>query len=424
MLPPATVGGISRSKMPAPSAGRRAFWNILDQATASTANFVLLIVIIRNFEASQVGVFTIAYATYFILLTVARGLVTDPLLIRLRTSTDGTAARLETTRAAIGATLGVATIFGVLLQSFWLLDTPWSTSLATVGIVSVPLVWFDAVRLGLIADHRPKHALQVDLIYLVLQTTALTATIASDTEALEPYMYAWGASGLVACAFSALIFRLYPSKGGRAWVSSNRDLGPAFGVDYLLNRLAEQGANVAVSSIATFSDLGAITSSRTLFAPATTLQTGINSFLVPELAATVARREETRARFLVYVSMACVVSIMIAIGVAIWLVPPSVGEQVVGSNWGQVHELTLPMTVFSIANAISFTLWAAAKPLARARRIAAARGVGGLALVGFSAIGARYGGGTGALWGMTLSASLTSALLGITLIRAWRVRYS
>ena len=57
-----------------------------DQAFSSLTNFLLSLVIARNVTPEAFGAFTLAFAAYTIVLTIARSLTSEPLTIRYSAS--------------------------------------------------------------------------------------------------------------------------------------------------------------------------------------------------------------------------------------------------------------------------------------------------------------------------------------------------
>jgi len=57
-------------------------WGLADQAVSSLTNFAVSFYLAHTLVAAQFGAFSITYATYGFALTAARGLTTDPLVVR------------------------------------------------------------------------------------------------------------------------------------------------------------------------------------------------------------------------------------------------------------------------------------------------------------------------------------------------------
>ena len=86
-------------------AANDAVWGIGDQAFSSLTNFLLSIVVARNVTTEEFGAFTLAFATFTIVLTISRALTTDPLTIRY--SVKATEDWKAGTSLATGAALAV-----------------------------------------------------------------------------------------------------------------------------------------------------------------------------------------------------------------------------------------------------------------------------------------------------------------------------
>ncbi|HEY9379073.1 MAG TPA: hypothetical protein VIQ02_18500, partial [Jiangellaceae bacterium] len=87
---------------------QRLGWGVADQAISSLSNFALGIFVARTFGASSFGAFTLAYVTYTVVINAARGLATDPLLVRH----SGDVHRRW--RRATSAATGTALVVGVV----------------------------------------------------------------------------------------------------------------------------------------------------------------------------------------------------------------------------------------------------------------------------------------------------------------------
>jgi O-antigen/teichoic acid export membrane protein len=229
----------------------------------------------------------------------------------------------------------------------------------------------------------------------------------------------WGAAAAVGVVLGLLQLRTRPAvRQTWQWIRTHRDLGPAFATDALANRGAEQLVNIGVGILAGLSAVGALTAARTLYAPLTTIQTGVNTFLMPE----VARRSRagdsaTVARLVALMSLA-MGGFMFIMGLLLWLVPTAWGEVVFASTWGLARPVLIPMASFSAANAVSFGYWAGLKALGRGRTVLVIRAVGGAALVLAAGWGAVLGGAVGGAWGMTVATAGTAFWLAWAFHRA------
>ncbi|MEV0502232.1 hypothetical protein AB0I84_32195, partial [Streptomyces spectabilis] len=75
--PPGSAGRTAKRAM----AGRLS-WGLADQAVCSMNNFAVGIYVARSLGLTAFGVFSLAWVTYGVVLSVSRGLATDPLVVR------------------------------------------------------------------------------------------------------------------------------------------------------------------------------------------------------------------------------------------------------------------------------------------------------------------------------------------------------
>ncbi|MGW2081255.1 hypothetical protein ACWCOW_30715, partial [Streptomyces sp. NPDC001939] len=60
----------------------RLSWGLADQAASSLSNFAVGIYVARSLGVTAFGVFSLAWVTYGVVLSVSRGVGTDPLVVR------------------------------------------------------------------------------------------------------------------------------------------------------------------------------------------------------------------------------------------------------------------------------------------------------------------------------------------------------
>ena len=77
---------------------RRLGWGVADQGISSLSNFALGLFVARSFGASNFGAFTLAYITYTVVINAARGLSTDPLVVRYSGDVSGGSAASGSSR--------------------------------------------------------------------------------------------------------------------------------------------------------------------------------------------------------------------------------------------------------------------------------------------------------------------------------------
>ena len=398
-----TPGGLS---------GRaRAGWTLADQVVVSARNFALLWLFIKTTDSVSVGTFGIIYTTYFLAMAVVRGFAGDPLVVRFSGASPRSLARATSSSLVVVVVLSAVSAALLSLPLALSRDPLW-IGLSVLGSTLFLLLAQDHLRLAMFAGSRPDHATANDVGVLGVLVLLLLALAHEHQVSIPLVLLAWGAASLAGAL--AAIRQLGVTLSGsewRDWLRDHVDLGPAFAADAVSNRGAEQVSNVAVSLVAGLTALGSITACRTLFAPLTTIQTGVNAFLMPEVSRRAARHDVSRLRHMVDAISCGLGLIMILTGALLLLVPPEFGERIFAGNWGGAADLIVPMTAFSALNAVGFGYWAAMKALSRARRTLVVRTAGGLAGVVAATIGATRG-AAGATWGMSAGALVTACWLG------------
>ena len=132
---------------------RRLGWGVADQGISSLSNFALGLFVARSFGASNFGAFTLAFITYTVVINAARGLATDPLLVRY--SGDASRRWRRATSSATGTALAVGVVAGVLcVVAGLLLPDPVGPVFVALGIGLPGLALQDSWRFAFFACGR------------------------------------------------------------------------------------------------------------------------------------------------------------------------------------------------------------------------------------------------------------------------------
>ncbi|MGG8406827.1 hypothetical protein ACM614_09530, partial [Streptomyces sp. 12297] len=193
--PTAPVGGAG----PARPTARRAMvgrlsWGLADQAASSMTNFAVGLYVARSLGLTAFGVFSLAWLTYGVVLNVARGLATDPLVVRFSGVADAP-WRAAAARAS-GAALGVGAALGAVCLLVGLgLGGRVGSAFGCLGVVLPALLLQDAWRFAFFAAGAGRKAFVNDVVWGVALVPAMV--VAARVGSVAAFVLAWGASAAV-----------------------------------------------------------------------------------------------------------------------------------------------------------------------------------------------------------------------------------
>lgn len=386
----------------------RAVWSVADQVISSISNFIVLLLVIRVSDAAGVGAFSLLYAGFFLTLSFTRGLAMDPFVVE-HSEEDPQGGHSDKWRREAGRALGasavIALAIGVCVSVVGaLVPFELGVELIVFGIALVGLLIQDSYRAALFGGGRPQAAFANDSLFLTVQVLAIAAVAFWADLTVASVLISWGLGAFAGVAFGVTQFRAFPVvSGALSWTRYNIQLGRAFTADYLANRGLEQATLSMISVFGGLGALGLVSTARTLFAPMTTLQTGISSFALPEVSrkARTLGHERAIRKFIWTLAVSLSAGMGVA-GLIIYSVPSEIGERLIGPNWSAAASLVLPMTAFSAVNAAGFTLWLGLRALRLAKEVFIIRVATGVLGLGAASLGAQFGAAAGAIWGMTV----------------------
>lgn len=396
---------------PKTSLRHRALWSLADQVVSSGTNFLMLIMVIRNSSTDEVGSFSLAYLTFFLLLALVRGVALEPLVVRY--SRSNPAQWQQGTRDATGLALTLSFCLGAVLACVGLgISGATGQALVALSIFLPGLLVQDAWRLAFFCIGKPKMAFLNDLLCLTLQVIGYLMLILFDHLTVTALIAVWGGAALCSAAVGSTQAGVTPApRSSRRWLREHSDIGPSFAADAAINRGAEHVAMLCVGFFGGLAALGSVTAARTLFAPLTTLQSGLSSFALPEVARlhqSERRQEVRRLTWLIGSGMAL---LMLAAGLILYLVPEEVGATIFQENWTAARSILPAMATFSALNALAYGIWVGLRGCQVAKPTLYARGVGGAVTIGTTSAGALLTATEGATWGMAVGAAATVGLL-------------
>jgi len=396
---------------------RRLGWGVADQGISSLSNFALGLFVARSFGASNFGAFTLAYITYTFVINAARGLATDPLLVRY--SGDATRRWRRATSAATGTALIVGVVAGaVCIVVGLLLPNPVGPVFVALGIGLPGLVLQDSWRFTFFASGRGLSAFINDLFWTVLLVLALVVLHSTGDGSAARCLLVFGGTAALAAVLGAVQARVLPRPVRVVWwLRSHYQISVRYLVENLTISGASQVRSYVLGAAAGLAAVGYVRASEILMGPFLVVLMGISQVAVPEASRVFHRNSGRLARFC-FILGGSQAAAAVAWGLLLMIVfPLGPGSALLKELWMPTSQL-LPAITLTVA-AASFTTAATAglRAMGVARRSLRAQLTGSAAYAVCGAAGAVLGGALGASWGVT-TAQVFAALVWWHQLRA------
>ncbi|MBN0048891.1 hypothetical protein JS756_33370 [Streptomyces actuosus] len=409
---------------PAPRTAKRAVvgrlsWGLADQAASSMTNFAVGIYVARSLGLAAFGVFSLAWVTYGVVLSVSRGLATDPLVVRFSGVSDaswrGAVARSSGTALGVGAAIGAA-----CLVAGAALGGGVGAAFACLGVMLPGLLLQDAWRYSFFAAGTGRKAFVNDLVWGVALVPAMV--VAARVGSVPAFVLAWGASAAVAAVYGCFQSGIRPrTTGAGEWLRAHRDLGSRYLVENVSTSGAGQLRAYGLGAIVGVGAVGAVRGAELLLGPFLAVLMGLSLVTVAEAARVLRRAPHRLGPFCLLLGGGQAVAALLW-GAALLLMPDHAGELVLGDVWHSASQLIVPATLGVAGAGLGTGAAAGLRALAAARRslrsqlfASACYVVGGLG-------GAVVAGTVGSAWGVAAATVSGSAVWWLQLRSALRER--
>lgn len=389
---------------------RRLGWGVADQALSSLTNFALALVVARAVDLREFGAFSIVFATYTIVLGIARAVATEPLAVRY--SGAGEAELRRATAAAAGVSLSVSVAAAAACAGASAVsDGALADGLLALAVVLPGVVVQDSWRLSFFAAEKGRSALANDLVWAVLLTAGLALLLArSGPPSAAEVLLVWGAAGGLAAIAGGFQTRALPSlRRTPAWLRDTSALSSRYAGEFLTTVAGTQLTLFGVGVVAGLAQAGALRGGQVVLGPLNVLFMGTALVAVPE--ALRALRESRRRLEVVVAKVSGVLTVAALVwGIAVLALPDSAGEAVLGETWDAAEPLVLPLTVWLAGLGAASGPTTALRALGAAGRSLRTRAVVTVASIVLSIGGAVVAGAEGAAWGLAAAAIGGAAL--------------
>lgn len=319
--------------------------SVADQMASSGSNFLLVVLVARGANPSELGILLLAYAVLTGSVVMTRSALGAII------GMDHVLAGADTKRVLVSRStaasmvlslipLGILVTWGLILG----LDRDVARGVILLGILSPLVIVQDLLRYVAIAAGRPAVALASDSLWLVCCSVGLVLPLAFGVfdESLISGVLAWGIGAFLALIYSIAVVR----PGIPIWSGTLRWLRADIRRVHLsltaaAGSLSQVGNASLVGAALGPQAIGAVRGAGTLFGPLNTITSSIAIALVPEAK----RTSPLKADRLFRAATAGMILLTVAWGGTILLVPSEIGSAILGETWGLARALVLATTI-------------------------------------------------------------------------------
>jgi O-antigen/teichoic acid export membrane protein len=382
-----------------PRLRRGVAWGLIDQSMSSLTNFGLALLAGRSLGPRGLGVISIAFAAYLLLLGFQRALVTDPIVVA--SASWNAEARREAAQSAL-----TIVFFGSLLVALTMAGVGWIVAghighvFVLFGIWLVPALVQDFWRSMLFRDRRGAAAAANDGVWVLVMALASVSLWGFHSEWSIVGM--WGLGALAGAVLGSLQMRIKPERPARAWkawVRSAWPLGRWLGLESIAYVLGAQGVILLLATVISTKDIGGLRATQAIFAPLSLIGPALALPGLPALKLALeaspgsARKLALKLSFLT----AGLTTLYLA---AVGPVGPWFLRTFFGPGFGSYGSLIVPIGLGQVFSAWALGLVLFLKVTGRGRAILATRALGSAAALLATWGLATSSGVVGGAWGM------------------------
>jgi O-antigen/teichoic acid export membrane protein len=396
----------------------RAGWAVIDQALSSFTNFALGVLIARSVSASDFGAFTLAFATYLVVLNLARAVGTQPLVIRY-SGVDPVDWR-RGAASATGTMLVVGIAGGMICLAIGLLaGPPVGTVFIALGVSLPAILVQDSWRFAFFAAGRDRDAVLTDLTWAVA-LVALLLLISDLAPGTAQFVLGWGASAVIAALVGAWRSAIVPRPlATRAWLREHTDLVGRYAAEVLIGLGASQATIYVVGLVAGLAEAGSIRAAQLLLGPMHVILQAAHLIAVPE-GVRIRRRRPERFRLAILGLSAGLALVILGWVLGLSVLPVEIGEALLGDSWASARVVLLPLGLSLVAQGASGGALVGLRVLADASSSLRARILDAAFSFCFGVGGALIGGAIGAAWGFAAGGAVSAVIFISVFLRSER----
>lgn len=388
----------------------RVSWGLADQLLSSATNFGLVILAGRLLGPARLGVVSVGFAAYVLILVLHRALVSEPMVVA--------AAHLDLdgwqlmTRRGVSASLVLGIPLAVSMAAFGLfVGGTIGRGLVLFAPWIVPALLQDLWRFILFRDGRGAAATINDSAWVL--GMAIAIPVALSMRSSWSVVAAWG-MGASAGALMGFLQTKVRLQGVRAswnwWRAEVWPFGRWLGIDRVVASAGAQGTILLIAGLLSAGDVGGFRAVQSVFAPVSLLGPAIGIPGLPAMSAALFR-STARANTLAFRLSAFLVALTAAYLLLVGMLKGTVLALLYGPPFRAYQSLIYPIAVAQllVAGSIGFILLM--KAARRGPALLVSDTVGAIALFLAVWLLTQNAGLIGAGWGQAIGAGVTTALI-------------
>lgn len=391
--------------------------SVVDQAVASAASFLIVLVAARLLGVEEFGAFSVVFILYTIVLGAVQAYIGQELTLATGTRAELIGRSWTACKTAAILSLPIA----VMTAGFALFLDEVRAPLLVLAIGLPVFVVHETVRFSMALVKAMHTALLIDVLRVALVTVGVAAVVFTDglPEPTAGVIFALWAVATAASLLPLVGVAREASRLARRlpWhaVFSRDYLGNRFIAEFAAVRASSQALTIFLGVLAGLAATGALRAASTLFGPINMLLSAVIAFAVPVL------RERPRAgRAAAVVTLTTALALLsLVFTVALVVMPDAWGEALLGETWAGTKAMLVPVGVQTIGLAVS-TVMVVGIRMIDPNSTLAIRLIGSALTVVFFAAGYGLWSVQGAVWGLCLASWTQSLMLLIRYARLER----
>ena len=258
-------------------------WGLADQLLSSATNFLLSVLVARTVGPSELGAFSVAYATFTFSLGAVRAIAGELLAVR------HSAVSADEWREGVTRSAGTALMAGILVGAGCLIAgagavEPFRSVLSIVGLSLPFLLVQDVWRFAFFARGRGSAAFLNDVVWVVVMFAAFALLRYYDVSSVAWLTLGWASAGCLAAIVGVFQLKVLPSDplSAARWLRGHHELAPRFVAEFLVSSGVSNLTLFAIGGIAGLGELGRLRAGEIALGPLTVLFAGAGLVATPE----------------------------------------------------------------------------------------------------------------------------------------------